>query len=112
MFNAEYLAIRPMPKNWKTDRRGPNEAPFPCDLFTHPFRVLRIDPAATNQQVLDAFDIAQEQRSASSDELVIARRSIFDPSRRLLHELSYPIDSPSADVHALFTMLSSDASAN
>jgi hypothetical protein len=99
-----------MPKSWKTDRGGTNKAPISFDLFTQPFRILRIGPTATNQQVHDAFDIAQEQRLASNYELVAARESILDRSRRLSYELSYPIDSPSADVDALYAILSSGAS--
>src|SRR6266480_4448719 len=100
-----------MPESWKTDRdiKG---APFPFDLFAQPFRIPRIDPAATNQQVRGAFDIAQEQRFASSDALVSAQASIFDPSRRLLHELSYPIDSPRAEADALYAILSSEIPAD
>jgi hypothetical protein len=98
-----------MPKSWKTDRSGTNEASRSFDLFAQPFRILRVDPAATHQQVDEAFDIARQQRLASNYELVGARESIFDPSRRLLHELTYPIDSPRADVDALYAMLSSDA---
>lgn len=98
-----------MPKSWKTDRSLTNETAFSFDLFAQPFRILRVDPAATDQQVDDAFDIARQQRLASGYELVGARESIFDRSRRLLHELSYPIDSPRADVDALYTILSSDA---
>jgi hypothetical protein len=101
-----------MPKSWKMDRSRVSEAPLSFDLFAHPFRILRIGPAATNKQVHDAFDIAQEHRLASSDELVSARQAIFDPSRRLLHELSYPIDSPPADVDALYAVLSNDAATN
>src|SRR3984893_18316825 len=83
-----------MQKSWKMDRGGANGSALPFDLFAQPFRILRIDPGATNQQVHDAFDIAQKQQLASSDELGSARASIFDPSRRLLHELRYPIDTP------------------
>jgi hypothetical protein len=44
--------------------------------------------------------------------LVSAQASIFDPSRRLLHELSYPIDSPRAEVDALNAILSSEIPAD
>jgi hypothetical protein len=98
-----------MQKSWKMDRGGANGSALPFDLFAQPFRILRIDPGATNQQVHDAFDIAQKQQLASSDELGSARASIFDPSRRLLHELRYPIDTPRSDIDALYTVLSSDA---
>ncbi len=101
-----------MPKSWKTDRSRTSEASLPFDLFAQPFRILRIDPTATNQRIHDAFDIAQEQRLASHDDLVSARESMFDPSRRLLHELSYPIGIPRADVDALYAILSSDAPTN
>jgi hypothetical protein len=60
------------------------------DLFAQPVRVLRVDPAATNQPVDDAFDIVWGQQLASNYELGAARESIFDRSQRPLHELSEP----------------------
>jgi len=82
------------------------------DLRRQPFRILRIDPSASNQQVLEALDIAREQRLAPEDQLVGARDAILDPVRRLASELRYPIDSGPADIEPLFTMLSVDASAD
>jgi hypothetical protein len=84
---------------------------LPFDLFAQPFRILRIDPAAASQQIYDAFDIAQERGLASDDTLISARNTLLDPSRRLSYELSYLIDSPLAEIDALYTILSSDASA-
>ena len=77
-----------MPKSWKTDRSWTHEATLSFNLFAQPVRVLRIDPAATNQPVDDAFDIAWEQRLASNHELGAAREFIFDRSKRPLHDLS------------------------
>jgi hypothetical protein len=79
-----------MPKSWKTDRSWTHEATLSFDLFAQPVRLLRVDPAATNQPVDDAFDIVWEQRLASNYELGAARESIFDRSQRRLHELSEP----------------------
>jgi hypothetical protein len=84
-----------------------NNGPF--DLFAQPFHILRVDPAVTNRQVHDAFDIAQERRLAPYDVLVRARDAILDASRRLSYELSYPIDSPRVEIDALYAALSSDA---
>src|ERR1700760_1047501 len=101
-----------MPEGWKTDPRGTNEAPVLFDLFAQPFRILGVEPTATNRQVQDAFAIAQDNRVALSDEVVCARQSILEPSQRLLQELSYPIDSPRAEVGTLYTVLSSNASSD
>src|SRR5438105_10825238 len=82
------------------------------NLFANPFRILRVHPAATNQEIRDAFEIAREQRLAPEDALASARDSIVDLSQRLFHELRYPIDSPRIDVDALYAILSSEAPAN
>ena len=84
----------------------------PFNLFANPFRILRVHPAATNQEIRDAFEIAREQRLAPEDALASARDSIVDLSQRLFHELRYPIDSPRIDVDALYAILSSEAPAN
>jgi hypothetical protein len=92
------------------DGNRTNRGSFTFDLIRHPFRVLRIDPSASNQQVQEALGIAREQRLASEDDLTGARDAILDPVRRLAFELKYPIDSPPADIEPLFTILSADAS--
>src|SRR6266700_3549711 len=61
------------------------------DLFAQPFRILGIDPTATNQQIEEAFRIAQQIGRASADALTKARDALLDPSQRLFYELSYPL---------------------
>jgi len=101
-----------MSKNQIMDGIQTNCEPLAFDLFAQPFRILCIDPAATSRQVHDAFDIVRERRLASDDILISARNTILDPSRRLSYELSYLIDSPLAEIDALYAILSSDASTN
>src|SRR5467141_3446489 len=110
MWRNNFL-IRPMSKNQIMDGIQTNCEPLAFDLFAQPFRILCIDPAAASRQVHDAFDIARERRLVSDDILISARNTILDPSRRLSYELSYLIDSPLAEIDALYTILSSDASA-
>jgi hypothetical protein len=93
----------------KTDPGEANQV-FPINLSVHPFRRLRVGPAANNQQIDEAFDLARQEKLASVEELINARESIVDLSRRLPHELSYPIDSSSADVDAIYAVLSNDMS--
>ncbi len=71
-----------------------------------PFRLLGIDPAATNAEVEGAYVRALAHGAASDQELADARRGILDPARRLLCELAYPIDSLPAQVETLFADLS------
>jgi hypothetical protein len=100
-----------MSKNQIMDRIQTHSEPLAFDLFAQPFRILRIDPAAASRQVHDAFDIAHQRQLVSDDILISARNAILDPSRRLSYELSYLIDSPPAEIDALYAILSSDASA-
>ena len=80
------------------------------DLFAQPFRILCVDPAATDKQLHDAFDRAKLNRLASDDALAHARAAIRDPSKRLCCELSYPIDSRLEDIDALYAVLSRECS--
>jgi hypothetical protein len=56
--SRKYLLVQPMPTSWRTNRCWTHEATRSCDLFAQPVWVLRVDPAATNQPVDDAFDVA------------------------------------------------------
>lgn len=75
-----------------------------------PFRLLGIDPAATNAEVEAAHVRALAQDAASDQDLADARRAILDPARRLLCELAYPIDISPAQVETLFADLSGNGS--
>lgn len=80
------------------------------DLLAQPWRMLRVDPAATNQQIHDAFAQAQQNPMAATATLVFARNALLDPNRRLPYELTYPLDCPAAEVEAFYAALSSDTS--
>ena len=81
------------------------------DLFANPFLILLIDPAATDAVVGDAFDRAK-MNGSWSDILGEARSAIGDPTKRLFHELGYPLDSPREEIDALYAALSSQFSAS
>jgi hypothetical protein len=93
-----------------TDNRINNGLPRPFNLFSEPFHVLCIEPGATTQQILLAFDRALEKQVVSADALIFARDVVLDPARRLPHELGYPIDSATADVEAIYSALTRDGS--
>jgi hypothetical protein len=100
-----------MSKAPNMDSSWTNGRSLPFDLFDQPFRILGVDPATATRQIHEAFAIAHERRLASEDALdalVSARDALLDPSRRLPHELRYPIDSPLDEVEALYAMLSND----
>lgn len=88
------------------DRRTNNQPSASFDLLNQPFCILGIDPAATAQRVLDAFEIARRNYRATDEVLGSARDDLLDPSRRLDCELAFPLDGPAAEVPALFAALS------
>jgi hypothetical protein len=75
-----------------------------------PFRLLGIDPTATDAEVEAAYVRALAHGAASDQDLADARRIILDPARRLLCELAYPIDSSPAQIETLFADLSCNGS--
>lgn len=81
------------------------------DPLVQPFRLLGIDPAATDANVEAAYARALQQGAASAQDLADARSAILDPARRLWCELNYPIDSPPAQIETLFADLSGNVSA-
>jgi hypothetical protein len=84
----------------------------PFDLFALPFRILRVTPEATSEEVHKAFEAARDQKFAPDNTLVSAYDAILDPSRRLSCELSYPIDSSHDEIEELFALLSGNDSAS
>lgn len=88
------------------DRRTNNQPSASFDLLNQPFCILGIDPAATAQRVLDAFEIARRNYRATDEVLGSARDDLLDPSRRLDCELAFPLDGPAAELPALFAALS------
>jgi hypothetical protein len=87
------------------DSRTSNPPSPAFDLLNQPFRILSIDPAATSQRVLDAFEMARRNYVATDEVLSSARDDLLDPSRRLDCELAFPLDGPAAEVPALFAAL-------
>lgn len=79
------------------------------DLFTEPFRILRIDPTATNNQIEDAFNISREIPETSTDALIFARNALLDPTQRLSYELSYPLDCPASQIEVFYAAVSAHA---
>ena len=80
------------------------------DLLGQPWRILRTDPSATNQQIHDAYSRAQQNPMAALAALVFARNALLDPNRRLTYELTYPLDCPASGIETYFAVLSSDNS--
>jgi hypothetical protein len=79
------------------------------DLLTQPFRILGLNPTATNQQIEQAFSAAQQTQVASTKTLSLAREVLRDPARRLSCELSYPLDCPDEEIEAFYATLSRHA---
>jgi hypothetical protein len=95
-----------------TMREDLSSGPTPSSpLRAQPFWLLRVTPAATRQQIEDAFEAAKENQSASEHELVQARDLLIDPDRRLALELSYPLGQPFAELDEWQSLLSSGAKA-
>ena len=87
--------------------RASNEARF--DSFAQPFRLLGIDPTATNPQIEDALRNTLQVGSVSSDELTKARDALLDPQQRLWYELRYPLDCPASEIEVFYAALSTEA---
>ena len=92
------------------DSRTSNPPSPAFDLLNQPFRILGIDPAATSQRVLDAFEMARRNYVAIDEVLSRARDDLLDPSRRLDCELAFPLDGPAAEIPALLAALTSESS--
>lgn len=72
-------------------------------LRTQPFRLLRVDPTATRQQIEDAFELAKKNQPDSEEDLANARDVLVDPDRRLPFELSYPLGNPISELERLLS---------
>jgi len=75
------------------------------NLLASPYRVLRIDPTATDQQIQAAYAAALEQAPPAEQASADARAAILDPARRLLCELSYPLDGTPAQIELVYAAL-------
>jgi hypothetical protein len=80
------------------------------DLMERPFYVLGIDPAATDFEINGAAAVARYGALDSEQRLLCAREAILAPARRLLSELSYPLDSRPEEIAALYDALLGNAS--
>jgi hypothetical protein len=77
------------------------------DLSPQPFRILRVGAAATNKP--DELGGGQPDRAGSADALIFEREVLLNPARRLIYELSCPIDCPPSELEALYAALSNGA---
>ncbi|WP_074816786.1 MULTISPECIES: hypothetical protein [Bradyrhizobium] len=80
-----------------------------CDQFAGHFRLLGIDPTATLAEVEQAYAASRQQRGAPEHKLTEARSAILDPARRLLCELTYPLDCSAEQLTAFYDGLSGNA---
>jgi hypothetical protein len=74
------------------------------DLFAQPFWVLGIDPTTT----VDGIEAVLSNNGQSSPAADITRaiETLFDPDRRLLCELSYPLECAGPEIAELYAALS------
>jgi hypothetical protein len=75
------------------------------NLLKNPFIILGIDPAATNEQVISAFEDALTDARGSETELSEAKHLLLNPRLRLQAELSWFLDSPAEIAHTLYNLL-------
>src|SRR5207245_222531 len=90
-------------RNLKIDSRSRRT----FDLSPQPFRILRVGAAATNKA--DEPGGGQPDRAGSADVLIFEREVLLNPARRLIYELSCPLDCPPSEVEALYVALSNSA---
>jgi len=88
------------------DQLTSNPAASAYYRFAARFYLLGIDPAATSTQIQHAYAIADAQATTPSQFLTEARDSILDPARRLLCELTYPLDSTAEQAKAFYAEVS------
>ena len=86
----------------------PTRTPSHFDLLTQPFRLLRIDPAASKRAVSEAFQLAQEAHTASPGEIQAAHDALSDLNTRLFHELTYPLSCSPTETTAFYLALDND----
>lgn len=73
------------------------------------FQILRIGGASENQQFDVSLSIGQSNPTTPADALNFEREVRLNPERRLLYELSCPIDCPPSDLEALYKTLANSA---
>jgi hypothetical protein len=79
------------------------------DLIPRQFQIVRVGGASTTEPIEASHGIAQPHLAASKDILILEREVMLNPERRLLCELSCPIDCPPSEREALYTALTDSA---
>src|SRR2546421_9304771 len=80
------------------------------DLLGQPWRILRVTPMATDQQIHEAFGRAQQNPMSAPAASIFARDALLDANRRLAFELTYPLDCPVSEAESFYAALSTDNS--
>ena len=73
------------------------------DLAPHRFQILRVGGAS--RQIDASLSTRQDDQANSADVLIFEREVLRNPERRLLYELSCPIDCPQSELEALYNTL-------
>ena len=73
------------------------------DLAPHRFQILRVGGAS--KQIDASLSTRQDDQANSADVLIFEREVLRNPERRLLYELSCPIDCPQSELEALYNTL-------
>src|SRR5215475_1568612 len=77
------------------------------DLLSEPFWVLGIDPTATFLEVQGALNNGQQTASAAAVSRAV--EALFDPDRRLMCELAYPLDCARSEITDFYAALSANS---
>ena len=75
------------------------------NILQNPLVLLGVEPTASNQDVIDAFDDALSAGRTSETDLVAARQALLIPKRRLEAELSTLIDAPADESRLIIEQL-------
>jgi hypothetical protein len=109
---AQQSGMRRSLPRLEMERSSSTNHPAPLfDPLGQPFRLLKIDPSSTAEQIAEAYALALQQDQASPQILANARNAIQELDRRLSYELAYPIDSAVDQIEPFYAALSSDKSA-
>jgi hypothetical protein len=78
---------------------------FAFNLFNNPFVFLGIDPAASNNEILDAVEDAIADNSSHEAEINSAKQTLLNPRSRIEAELSALIDTPPGESRSIISRL-------
>lgn len=62
--------------------------------FVNPYQVLRVSPAASHQEITKAFMQAMKRKEYSVEAIANARKSLMNPSERVIADYLQPILPP------------------